>query len=89
MAQQQTQQTQPSAERQIITLNGKDYFVDSFPEEQKVALVQIEQIQLDVEKKKVDIRNLEYAKQFLVDYLAKNADKFEEAPSPEKPKKSE
>jgi hypothetical protein len=78
------QETQPQAERQIITLNGKDYFVDSFPEEEKAALVQIEQVLLEIEKKKMEIRNLEYAKGYLVDYLAKNADKFEEAPKPEK-----
>ena len=82
MAQQETQQAQQ--ERVTVTLNGKNYYVDSFPDEQKVALAQIEQIVVDIEAKKVDIRNLEYAKQFLVDFLAKNADKFEEAPSPEK-----
>jgi len=69
--------------RHTVTLNNKEYFIDSFPEEQTIALAQVEQIQADIEIQKVKIRNLDYAKQFLVDYLVKNVDKFEEAPQPE------
>ena len=61
-----------------VTLNGKDYKIDSFPDEQKVALGQIEQISQQIELAKIDARNLQYAKQYLVDYLIQNTDKFEE-----------
>jgi hypothetical protein len=68
-----------------IELNGKTYLVDSFPEQEKVALAHIEQIEAKMELTKIDLRNLEYGRQFLVDYLVKNVDKFEEAPKQETP----
>jgi regulator of sigma D len=76
-------------ERKTLTLNGKNYYVDSFKEEQQVALVQIEQIQAEQEIAKINLRNLDYAQQFLVDYLSKNIDKLEEAPESEPEDKNE
>jgi regulator of sigma D len=80
----QKQETQATQERKTVTLNGKDYYVDSFKDELQVALVQIEQIQAEQELAKMNLRNLEYAQQFLVDYLSKNVDKLEEVPEQEK-----
>ena len=77
MAQEQKEQNIKDV---TVQLNGKVYKVDSFPEQEKVALVQIEQIEIDIERAKIQQRNLDYAKQFLVDYLSKNTDKFEEVP---------
>jgi hypothetical protein len=74
------EQTQMQGQIATVTLNGKDYKIDSFPDEQKVALGQIEQISQQIELAKIDVRNLEYAKQYLVDYLIQNTDKFEEVP---------
>ena len=71
MAQTQTQK------REIVTLNGQDYYVDSFTDESQIALAQIAQIEVDMEKTKISLRNLEYAKQFLVEHLGKNVDQFE------------
>jgi hypothetical protein len=73
-------QTQALGQREIVTLNGKDYFVDSFPEKEKTALGQIVQIEQEMEIYKVRIRNNEYAKQYLVDYLVQNTKQFEEVP---------
>ena len=79
----ETQNTVKQEERIVVTINGKDYYADSFPEQEKIALIQIEQINADIERKKIDIRNLEYARQFLTDYLSQNVEKFEEVPQPE------
>jgi hypothetical protein len=70
-------------ERQTIVLNEKEYYVDSFGDEQKAALLQVEEIIMATNAKKVDIRNLEYAKQYLVEYLTKNSEDFEEVPKSE------
>ena len=81
----QTEQTQA----QTVTINGKNYLLDSFKDEQKVALVQIEQIDAEKDLLAMKSRNLDYAKQFLVEYLSKNADKLQEVPeAPEAPKES-
>jgi hypothetical protein len=74
------EQAQTQGKREIVTLNGKDYFVDSFPEKEKTALGQIVQIEQEMEIYKVRIRNNEYAKQYLVDYLVQNTENFEEVP---------
>ena len=76
----QEQKEQKDIKDITVQLNGKVYKVDSFPEQEKVALLQIEQIDVDLERAKIQQRNLEYAKQFLVEYLSKNIDKFEEVP---------
>jgi hypothetical protein len=75
LAQEQTQQT---LNTETIELNGKKYKIDSFPEQERIALAHIEQIEAKMELTKIDMRNLEYGRQFLVDYLVKNVDKFEE-----------
>jgi hypothetical protein len=81
----QNEQTQT----QTVTINGKHYLLDSFKDEQKIALVQIEQIDAEKELLAMKLRNLDYAKQFLVEYLSKNADKLQEAPeAPEAPKEA-
>jgi regulator of sigma D len=85
----QTQTQTPAEERKVLTLNGKNYFVDSFKDELQTALVQIEQIQTEQEITKINLRNLDYAQQFLIDYLSKNTDKLEEAPQIEPETKTE
>jgi hypothetical protein len=62
-----------------VTIDGEDYLIDSFPEEAMAALNQIYQITRDIEVQKIQVRNLEYAKQYLVDYLSQNKDKFKKA----------
>ena len=71
---------QPQQERKTVTIDGKDYFIDSFPDEAKMALEQIQQITVEIELEKIKIRNLEYAKQYLVDYLSSKKDEFEAVP---------
>ncbi len=66
--------------RKTISIDGNDYFIDSFPDEAKMALEQIQQINIEIELEKVKIRNLEYARQYLVDYLSNQKDKFEAVP---------
>ena len=80
-------QTKETQQEQGLTvqLNGKIYKVDSFPDQEKVAVMQIEQIDIEIERAKVQQRNLEYAKQFLVEFLSKNVDKFEEVPQEQEP----
>ena len=65
-------------QRKVITINDKTYFLDSFKDELGVALQQVQEVQIEKERTKVQLRNLEYAEQFLIDFLAKNSDKLEE-----------
>ena len=74
------QTNQANQERVIVTIGGVDYYADSFPEKERIAVVQIDQIDRDIQKKKEDIRNLEYARQFLFEFLAKNVDQYEKVP---------
>jgi len=72
-------------DRKTITIDGNEYFVDSFSDEAKMALEQIQQINIEIELEKVKIRNLEYARQYLVDYLSQQKDNFEAVPEKTNP----
>jgi len=78
-----TEATAPTApqtneESRIIALNGKNYLFESLSDEAKGAFTQALEINEKIEGKKVDIRDLTYSRQYLVDFLEKNAESFTE-----------
>jgi hypothetical protein len=65
---------------QTVTIDGEQFLLDSMDDNFKEALMQIAEIDREIEKANQEVqlkmRNLNYAKQYLVDYVASNKDKF-------------
>ena len=70
--------TEVEKNNRIITINGKTYDFDSLNEESQGAFTQALEINQKIEAKKVEIRDLTYGRQYLVDFLEKKADEFTE-----------
>lgn len=64
------------AEDRVISLNNKQYLYSSLSEEQQSAFEQAMQVNAKIEVKRVEIRDLTYARQYLIDFLEKDADSF-------------
>jgi hypothetical protein len=69
----EAQQTQ----EETITINGVDYKLSSLNEESLVALEQLRVLDQLIELKEDELRYNKYARQYLIDFVAKNVDSFE------------
>ena len=70
-------------EQRIININDKQYLFDSLDEESQGAFTQAIEINQKIEGKKIEIRDLTYARQYLVGFLeGKVSDFTEVTPNP-------
>lgn len=77
-----TEQTQEQS-REIATINGKHYFKDSMSDELVEAFNQAIQINDKIRIKEMEIRDLKYARQYLIDFIDDNKDSMQEYVIPE------
>jgi len=82
---QTTPETQvPATNSEIATINGKHYFKHSMSTEQVGAFDQAIEISNKIEAFKIDIRDAQYARQYLINFIESEAGTMEEyIPEPE------
>ena len=78
MAKEQNTQEAQEASREIATINGKHYYKDSMSDELVEAFNQAIQINNKIAVKELEIRDLKYARQYLIDFIDNNKDDMEE-----------
>jgi len=74
----ETPETQVPANQEIASINGKHYYKSSMSEELVVAFEQAVQMDQKIEMKKVEVRDLTYARQFLINIVEDGADTMDE-----------
>jgi len=81
---QEIPQEQVPANSEIATINGKHYFKHSMSEEQIGAFDQAIEISGKIEKLKIGIRDAQYGRQYLINFIESGADTMKEyIPEPE------
>jgi len=66
--------------RQTIIISDVEYYLDSLGEEQQKAFAQAMEIQQSIKVKQVEIRNMNYAHQYLHDFIARGIETYEVVP---------
>jgi len=71
-----TEQTEQP--REIATINNKHYFKDSMSEDAQVAFEQAIEMNQKIAAKETEIRDLKYARQFLINFVEDKSSEFKE-----------
>jgi len=71
-------QTEQEAEQKIVNIDNKQYLFNSLDEESKNAFTQAIEINDKIGAKKLEIRDLTYAVQYLVNFLLSRTGTFTE-----------
>jgi len=74
----ETPETQVPANQEIASINGKHYYKSSMSKELIAAFEQAVQMDQKIEMKKVEVRDLTYARQFLINIVEDGSDTMEE-----------
>ena len=72
----QPEQVQPT--REIASINGKHYFKDSMSKDVLMAFEQALELNDKILEAEKTVRDLKYARQYLIEYIEKKADSLEE-----------
>ena len=64
--------------REVITINNKHYFKDSMSEDAQAAFEQALEMNQKIAAKEIEIRDLKYARQFLINFVEDKSSEFEE-----------
>ena len=79
-----TPQEVPATNSEIATINGKHYFKSSMSDEQIGAFDQAIEISGKIEKLKIGIRDAQYGRQYLINFIESGAESMKEyIPEPE------
>jgi len=76
-------ETQPETQKEIATINGRHFYKDSMSEELVAAFNQALEINEKIFIKENDIRDLKYARQFIINFINSKADEMTEYFPPE------
>lgn len=78
MSEQTQPEIDPNEEQRIANINDKQYLYDSLDKESQGAFQQALEIGNKIEAKKVEIRDLNYAREYLVNFLSHREEGFTE-----------